>query len=144
MSSMSQLCKQQSLCSQCYVLFTHLFLSVEVPSFGLMFQLGYADWLALGLLVDLSVVPGRQSSLNCCMSLERASLIGLLEFQSVSAAFSLSNLPASTSRASQMMQQKQPQWQCYQEAMAWRNIFFMHLSDCLVSNWAPAVVMISW
>lgn len=55
--------KQQCLCSRYYVLFTHLFFSVEVLSFGS----GVSAWLhwlmSVWLLVDLSVVPGRQSSL---------------------------------------------------------------------------------
>lgn len=63
-------------------------------SWSSSFWLGVSAWLlwmmSIWLLMDPSVLPGRQSCLNCCMPLERASLMGLLESQSVSAAFSLS------------------------------------------------------
>lgn len=74
-----------------------------------IFWLGVSAWLlwtmSIWLLLDLPVLPGRQSCLNCCMPLERASLMGLLECQSVSGAFSLFNTPAWTCRAALMMQQ---------------------------------------
>lgn len=74
-----------------------------------IFWLGVSAWLlwamSIWLLLDLRALPGRQSCLNCCMPLERASLMGLLECQSVSGAFSLFNIPAWTCRAALMMQQ---------------------------------------
>lgn len=86
-----------------------------------------------------SVLAGRRSGLNCCMPLERASLMGLLESQSVSAlCFSL---------ISRLQQAGQPWWcnkrlrfvDATQEAVAWRSeISFMPLSGLLMSNWNPA------
>lgn len=79
-----------------------------------IFWLQFSAWLlwimSIWLLMYLLVLPGRQSCLNCCMPLEHASLMELLESQSVSVVFSLSNIPAWTSRAALMMQQTALVW----------------------------------
>lgn len=83
----------QIYCSQYYHYYSY---RVIFSSRSYFFWLGVPAWLlwtmSFWLLVDLSVIPGRQSSLNCCMPLERASLMGLLEFQSVSTALFVSNI----------------------------------------------------
>lgn len=104
-----------------------------------IFWLGLSTWLLwmmrIWLPMDLSVFPGRQICLNCCMPLERASLMGLLESQSVSLL------------TSWLEHTGQPWW-CNkllwfgdgtQEAAAWRNhISFMPLLGRLMSNRDPA------
>lgn len=96
----------QIYCSQYY---HYYFYRVIFPSRSYFFWLEIPAWLlwtmSFWLLVDLSVIPGRQRCLNCCMPLERALLMGLLEFQSVSTVLFVSNIPAFSTRAAVMMQQ---------------------------------------
>lgn len=129
-------------CSQYY---HYYFYGVVFPSRSCFFWLGIPAWLlwtmSLWLLVDLSVIPGRQSSLNCCLPLERASLMGMLEFQSVSTVLFVSNIsflhPGSRDDATG----------CYdvgdttQKAVAWKN---ESLSCLFQSVWCQAGIQQRW
>lgn len=132
----------QIYCSQYY---HYYFYRVIFPSRSYFFWLGIPAWLLwtmnFWLLVDLSVIPGRQSSLNCCLPLERASLMGLLEFQSVSTVLFVSNIsflhPGSRDDATG----------CYdvgdttQKAVAWKN---ESLSCLFQSVWCQAGIQQRW